>query len=427
MRVLVIGSGGREHAIIRKIAQSPLASAVYALPGNPGITEAVCLPGDPMDNAATVRAALEHRIDFCVVTPDDPLANGLVDALEEAGVRCFGPGRLAARIESSKVFAKDLMRRYGIPTASYAAFEELDQALAYAAEQPLPLVIKADGLAKGKGVVIAGTREEARQALHAMMAQGAYGPGGGRVVIEEFLTGPEVSVLTLTDGRTLVPLVSAMDHKRALDGDLGANTGGMGAVAPNPFYTGDIARQCMDSIFLPTIRAMAAEGCPFAGCLFFGLILTPEGPKVLEYNARFGDPETQAVLQLLSSDLLTALAACREGSLTTEHVRLEAGYACCLVLASGGYPGHFDTGFPLTWEEGNAQLHFAGVREAGGQLVTAGGRVVGVTAAGASLQEAVDACYHQAERVHFTGKAYRRDIGRKALMGKETPWYTVSL
>ena len=259
------------------------------------------------------------------------------------------------------------------------------------------------------------------------MAQGAYGPGGGRVVIEEFLTGPEVSVLTLTDGRTLVPLVSAMDHKRALDGDLGANTGGMGAVAPNPFYTGDIARQCMDSIFLPTIRAMAAEGCPFAGCLFFGLILTPEGPKVLEYNARFGDPETQAVLQLLSSDLLTALAACREGSLTTEHVRLEAGYACCLVLASGGYPGHFDTGFPLTWEEGNAQLHFAGVREAGGQLVTAGGRVVGVTAAGASLQEAVDACYHQAERVHFTGKAYRRDIGRKALMGKETPWYTVSL
>lgn len=418
MKVLVIGSGGREHALVQKIARSPLVSAVYALPGNPGMREAACLEGDPMDKARTVRAALENGIGFCVVAPDDPLADGLVDALEAAGIPCFGPTRKAARLESSKVFSKRLMQKYGIPTAAFAAFDNLAEALKYLEGQPFPLVIKADGLARGKGVFIAEGLQEARDALHEIMGKKAFGASGSQVVIEEFLKGPEVSVLALTDGKTLVPLLSAMDHKRALDGDRGPNTGGMGVIAPSPFYTADIADACMKTVFQPTIDAMAREGCPFSGCLFFGLMLTQSGPKVLEYNARFGDPEAQAVLALMESDLLPALLACRGGSLREGMVRFRDGHSCCLVLTSKGYPGACEVGHPIAWQGDEAVLHFAGVAERAGQLVTAGGRVLGLTAAADTLEEAVSRCYRQAERVDFSGKSFRRDIGQKAMAGE---------
>jgi phosphoribosylamine--glycine ligase len=416
MKILVIGSGGREHAVVKKIAESPLAEKVYALPGNPGMKEAECIAGSVMDIPGVVKAARDYRIDFAVVTPDDPLAAGMVDALEASGVRCFGPDKKAAEIESSKVFSKNLMKKYHIPTAGYAVFTELEEALSYVKNHPLPLVVKADGLAKGKGVVIAETLEQAEQALQDMLVGRMFGQSGSRVIVEEYLTGPEVSVLTLVDGKRVVPLLSAMDHKRALAGDKGPNTGGMGAVAPNPFYTDEVARRAMNEIFLPTVRAMAKEGRPFKGCLFFGLMLTAEGPKVLEYNARLGDPETQAVLPLLKGDLLSAMLAVWEGNLTQGHLPFRPGHACCVVLASGGYPGQFETGFVIRMKgEPEAQVYYAGVAEKNGALVTAGGRVMSLTACGNSLREAVDKAYAATELVHFDGMMVRPDIGARAL------------
>ncbi len=418
MRVLVIGSGGREHAVVKKIAESPLAEIVYALPGNPGMKEAVCLPGDVMDLPGVVQAARDLRVDFAVVTPDDPLAAGMVDALEAAGIRCFGPDKKAAKIESSKVFSKNLMKKYRIPTARFEAFSELAPALAYVENHPLPLVVKADGLARGKGVVIAGTLKEAGQALRDMLEGRMFGESGSRVIVEEFLEGPEVSVLAFVDGERVVPFVSAMDHKRAFAGDKGPNTGGMGAVAPNPFYTEETAKRAMAEIFLPTVRAMAREGRPFKGCLFFGLILTKEGPRVLEYNARLGDPETQALLPLLEGDLLAAMLAVREGRLQAGDLPFRAGHACCVVLASGGYPGKFPAGFPIRVEGvPDAALYYAGVAEKDGQLVTAGGRVMSLTATAPTLREAVDKAYRAAQRVRFEGMMARSDIGARALEG----------
>ncbi len=416
MKVLVIGSGGREHAVVKKIAESPLAEKVYALPGNPGMKEATCIPGSVMDIPGVVREALAHQIDFAVVTPDDPLAAGMVDALEAAGIRCFGPDKKAAEIESSKVFSKHLMKKYHIPTAKYEAFTDLEAALDYVRRHPLPLVVKADGLAKGKGVVIAETLAQAEQALRDMLEGQVFGESGSRVIVEEFLTGPEVSVLAMVDGERVVPMLSAMDHKRALAGDKGPNTGGMGAVAPNPFYTEALARQAMAEIFLPTARAMKAEGRPFKGCLFFGLMLTKEGPKVLEYNARLGDPETQAVLPLLSGDLLAAMLAVRKGTLREDQLPFKPGHACCVVLASGGYPGAFPTGFPIVVAgQPASQVYYAGVAEKEGQLVTSGGRVMCLTATGKSLKEAVDKAYQDIRLVHFDGMMARPDIGARAL------------
>lgn len=420
MRVLVIGSGGREHAIIRALSKEAAVRALFALPGNAGMTEAVCLQGDPMDNEAVIRTALSRRIDFCVVTPDDPLANGLVDALEGAGIPCFGPTKAAARLESSKVFAKRLMVEYGIPTARFEAFDRLEPARLYALNHPYPLVIKADGLAKGKGVVIARQEEEALSALQDLFMQREDSQGSRRVVIEEFLEGPEVSVLTLTDGKALIELPSAMDHKRALEGDLGPNTGGMGAIAPNPLYTEEIASQCRREIYLPTIRAMREKGIPFRGCLFFGLILTAQGPKALEYNARFGDPETQAVLSLLSGGLLEALLQCRDGGLCGENLRFMEGSSCCVVVASGGYPGHFAAGHPIETGPMEAELHYAGVERRQGRLVTAGGRVLSVTATAPALREAVEKACRAAQNVRFEGARFRRDIGLRALRAEET-------
>lgn len=416
MKVLVIGSGGREHAVVKKIMESPLVDRIYVLPGNAGMVEAERIPGEVADLSAVVAAAQERGVDFAIVTPDDPLAAGMVDALEARGIPCFGPDRKAAQIESSKVFAKELMRKYAIPTARWQAFEEVDEALQYAARHPVPMVIKADGLARGKGVVIATDRKAAARALEDMLVARVHGDSGSRVIIEEWLTGPEVSVLAFTDGRTVVPLLSAMDHKRALAGDRGDNTGGMGAVAPNPFYTEELAQRAMEEIFLPTVRAMAQEGRPFRGCLFFGLILTREGPKVLEYNARLGDPETQAILPLLEGDLLRAMIATREGRLHEVSLRFQTGHACCVVLASGGYPGAFSTGFPIEMRgEPDAILHYAGVACPGSRLVTAGGRVLSLTATGSTLREAVEKAYRAVEQLRFDGMMYRTDIGAAAM------------
>ena len=420
MKVLVIGSGGREHAVVKALSESPLADKIFALPGNPGMKEATCIPGDVMDIKGVVAAAKTHQIDFAVVTPDDPLAAGMVDALEEAGIPCFGPDRKAAEIESSKVFSKGLMSKYNIPTARWQAFSDLEEALAYVKAQPLPLVVKADGLAKGKGVVIAGSCPEAEQALRDMLVGQVFGESGSRVIVEEYLEGPEVSVLAFTDGKTLVPLLSAMDHKRALAGDLGANTGGMGAVAPNPLYTEELAQQAMDRIFLPTVKAMEKEGRPFKGCLFFGLMLTQDGPRLLEYNARLGDPETQAVLPLLKTDLLAAMIAVREGKLKEEHLRFREGHACCVVLASKGYPAAFEKGFPIqVTGEPEAEVYYAGVARKDGQLVTNGGRVMGLTGTGGTLFDAVKKAYQAVEQVQFNGKSFRDDIGARALMAVE--------
>jgi len=350
------------------------------------------------------------------VTPDDPLALGMVDALEAAGIPCFGPEKKAAVIESSKVFAKELMKKYGIPTARYEVFTDRDAALAYLETAPLPAVIKADGLALGKGVIIAQTQQEARDAIAAMMVDKKFGRSGERVVIEEFLTGPEVSVLSFTDGETVVPMVSSMDHKRALDGDEGPNTGGMGTVAPNPYYTADAAARCMEEIFLPTIRAMRAEGRTFRGCLYFGLMLTPDGPKVIEYNCRFGDPETQVVLPLMESDLLTVMQACRDGRLAETEVKFSDGAACCVVMASEGYPGAYEKGYEITVDpDVTARIYVAGAKLSGGRLLTGGGRVLGVVATAADLESAVAEAYRQVEKVHFDNAYYRRDIGRRAL------------
>ncbi len=424
MKLLVVGGGGREHAIIKKLRENPDVTEIIAAPGNGGIAaDARCVPVGAKDIDGLVALALGEKIDYAVVAPDDPLVLGAVDAFNAVGIPCFGPNRAAAIIEGSKVFSKNLMKKYGIPTAQYETFDNMDAALAYLDTAAVPVVVKADGLALGKGVIIAQSRAEAKDAVMSMMRDGRFGESGRHVVIEEFLTGSEVSVLSFTDGETVVPMVSSMDHKRALDGDEGLNTGGMGTIAPNPFYTKEIAEECMEKIFLPTIRAMRAEGRTFRGCLYFGLMLTPDGPKVIEYNCRFGDPETQVVLPLLESDLLTVMMATTNATLRDTPVRFRDACACCVVMASEGYPQSYEKGFPLTMD-GNAAEHtfIAGAQLRGdGVLVTSGGRVAGVTAVAPTLPEAVKAAYERTSHVHFGNAFCRRDIGARALqaLGKE--------
>ena len=424
MNILVVGSGGREHAIIRKLKENPAVDTVYACPGNGGISyDAVCTGVKATDLEGVLACAREHSVDFVVVAPDDPLALGMVDCLEAAGFACFGPSKAAARIESSKAFSKALMRKYSIPTADYEVFDDPGKAMAYIDGQGrYPVVVKADGLALGKGVLICQNREEAQEAVTDMLVGNKFGASGSRVVVEEFLTGPEVSVLAFADGVTVRPMASSMDHKRALDGDQGLNTGGMGTIAPNPHYTDAIAADCMETIFLPTLRAMAAEGCPFKGCLYFGLMLTPQGPKVIEYNCRFGDPETQVVLPLLQTDLLTIMQAVAAGTLDRLDIRWRDSHAACVVLASGGYPGSYPTGLPIAGLDQKGQLadsdavvYHAGTRLDGTALVTAGGRVLGVTATGDTLAQAVQNAYAAADRISFEGLHRRSDIGQNAL------------
>ncbi len=417
MKLMVIGGGGREHAIIKSLKKNPSVEEIFCLPGNGGIAmDATCVNIGAKDISAQVEFALANGIDYAVVAPDDPLALGAVDALTEAGIPCFGPNKAAAIIESSKAFSKDLMKKYNIPTAAYETFTEAEKALAYVEKCDIPVVVKADGLALGKGVVIAQTRDEAREAVRSMMEDKVFGDSGNCVVIEEFLTGPEVSVLSFTDGETVIPMVSSMDHKRVGDNDTGLNTGGMGTIAPNPFYTEAIAAECMKTIFLPTIRAMKTENRTFKGCLYFGLMLTEKGPKVIEYNCRFGDPETQVVLPLLKSDLLTVMQAVTNGTLSETPVEFADESACCVVMASGGYPGKYPTGFPITMDDDAAEHTFvAGAKTVDGVMVTGGGRVLGVTATAPTLKEAIDKAYARVNNVSFEGAYYRHDIGGRAL------------
>lgn len=417
MNLLVVGGGGREHTIIRKLRENPAVTQIYALPGNGGMApDAECVPIRATDLDAIVEFATTHAIDYAVVAPDDPLVLGAVDALTAKGIPCFGPTAQAARIEGSKVFAKNLMKKYHIPTADYQVFDDPADAMAYVETAPLPTVIKADGLALGKGVLIAQTRAEARDAIHSLMEDRIFGASGSRIVIEAFLTGPEVSVLTFTDGHTVVPMVSSMDHKRAHDDDQGPNTGGMGTVAPNPYYTPELAAECMRTIFRPTIQAMNAEGCPFRGCLYFGLMLTPDGPKVIEYNCRFGDPETQVVLPLMESDLLTAMQATTNGTLDQVKIQFSTDSACCVIMASDGYPAHYETGFEIEIPTADrAFVYVAGAKIDNGKLVTAGGRVLGVVGTGRTLPDAVAAAYDRVSRIHFANAYYRHDIGARAL------------
>jgi phosphoribosylamine--glycine ligase len=421
MNVMIVGSGGREHALAVKIAENKRVEALYALPGNAGIAQvAECHAVAATDIEGLVRFAIEHQIDFAVVAPDDPLALGAVDRLHEAGVPCFGPMKAAAMIESSKIFSKDLMRKYGIPTAAYRTFDDEAEAVCYLSQCAFPQVVKADGLALGKGVVIAANFDEACEAVHCMMTEGAFGESGKRVVIEEFLTGPEVTVLAFTDGHTVRPMISSMDHKRAFDGDQGPNTGGMGVVAPNPFYTEKIAKAAQETIFLPTVAAMNQEGRPFKGCLYFGLMLTAQGPKVIEYNARFGDPEAQAVLSLLESDLMDILIAVEEERLKDADIRFKDGASCVVMVASGGYPGSYKKGLPinLNGADREATVFHSGTAVANGALVTSGGRVLGVTAVAKNLKTAVARATEAAEKVRFEGAFLRHDIGRRALENK---------
>ena len=421
MKVMVIGGGGREHAVIRKLKENPEITEIFALPGNGGMAaDATCVPIGAKDIPSIVSFAEANDIDYAVVTPDDPLVLGCVNALEEIGVPCFGPRAEAAIIEGSKVFAKDLMKKYGIPTARYEVFTELAAALDYVRTSPIPVVVKADGLALGKGVVVARSREEAEQAVRESMENHKFGKSGEKLVIEEFLEGPEVSVLAFTDGKTIVPMVSSMDHKCAFDGDTGPNTGGMGTVAPNPYYTEAVAARCMEEIFLPTVRAMQAEGRPFKGCLYFGLMITEDGPKVIEYNCRFGDPETQVVLPLLESDLFTVMRAVTEERLSEVEVKFRPESACCVILASKGYPGSYEKGFPLEIPEAiRSQVYVAGAALKDGSLVTNGGRVLGCTAVAESLPLAIEKAYALADQVKFENAFCRRDIGQRALRAKE--------
>ena len=417
MKILVVGSGGREHAIIKKIKENPEVDLIYALPGNAGMAQdAECINISAADLDAIVAFAKGHGVDYAVVAPDNPLVDGCVDRLEDAGIPCFGPKANAAIIEGSKVFSKNLMKKYGIPTAAYEVFTSAADALEYVKTCPIPTVVKADGLALGKGVVIAETREDAEAAIVSIMEDKKFGASGDSIVIEEFLTGPEVSVLSFTDGKVVVPMVSSMDHKRALDGDRGLNTGGMGTIAPNPYYTDEIAEQCMKEIFLPTMDAMNKEGRTFKGCLYFGLMLCADGPKVIEYNCRFGDPETQVVLPLLKSDLLTVMQAVTEERLADTKVEFYDGSACCVVVASDGYPGSYEKGKPLTIEdEVKDKVFVAGAAFRDGVLVTNGGRVLGCTAIAEDLPSAIEAAYKVVEKVHFENAYYRHDIGAKAL------------
>ena len=417
MKILVVGGGGREHAIIKKLKENRSVETVYALPGNGGMAEdAVCVPIGATDIGKIVDFAVENQIDYAVVAPDDPLVLGAVDALNGKGIPCFGPKANAAIIEGSKVFSKNLMKKYGIPTAEYEVFSDMDAALRYLETAPIPTVIKADGLALGKGVIIAQTRQEAQEAVKSMMADKVFGKSGEHIVIEEFLTGPEVSVLSFTDGKTVKPMISSMDHKRAGDNDTGLNTGGMGTVAPNPYYTPAIAERCMKEIFLPTVAAMNSEDRTFQGCLYFGLMLTPDGPKVIEYNCRFGDPETQVVLPLLESDLLTVMQATTSGTLADTEVRFSNKYACCIITASAGYPVSYRKGFEITMTpEAAAHTYVAGAKLEGGKLLTSGGRVTGTTAVAGSLADAIREAYRLASGVQFENAYRRSDIGQRAL------------
>lgn len=425
MKILVVGGGGREHAIIKKLKENPNVTEIFACPGNGGIAkDATCVDIGAKDIPAITDFAVENKIDFCVVAPDDPLVLGCVDALEAKGIPCFGPTKNAAIIEGSKVFSKNLMQKYNIPTADYAVFADPKEVIEYIRKKnEFPTVIKADGLALGKGVIIAQNLEEAEDAVKSIMEDKMFGESGNHVVVEEFLTGPEVSVLAFTDGKAMVPMVSSMDHKRALDDDKGLNTGGMGTVAPNPYYTKEIADTCMETIFLPTMRAMNAEGRTFKGCLYFGLMLTPKGPKVIEYNCRFGDPETQVVLPLLKTDLLTVMQAVHDETLSALPVEFSDEAAACVIVASGGYPKSYKKGcvmdFGKAEELPDVTVYHAGTALKDGTLVTSGGRVLGVTATGKDLETALQKAYAAVEEIHFDGAFYRKDIGQRALAARK--------
>ncbi len=421
MKVLVIGGGGREHAIIKKIKENKSVDKIIAIPGNGGIAkDAECIDIKATDIEKIKEYVKNESIDYAVVAPDDPLVLGLVDELSEMGIPCFGPRANAAIIEGSKVFSKNLMKKYGIPTAEYEVFDDMESALAYLETAPIPTVIKADGLALGKGVIIAETREDAKNAVVEMMQNKKFGKSGENVVIEEFLTGPEVSVLSFTDGKTVVPMISSMDHKRAMDNDEGLNTGGMGTIAPNPYYTKAIADECMKTIFEPTIEAMNKEGRTFKGCLYFGLMLTPKGPKVIEYNCRFGDPETQVVLPLLESDLLTIMQATTDGTLADTEVKFSDKNAACVIMASAGYPQSYEKGFEMTIsDEVSDNVFVAGASLKDGKLLTNGGRVLGVTSVEDTLEKAIEKSYEKVAKIHFDNEYYRKDIGARALKALE--------
>lgn len=419
MKLLVVGGGGREHAIIRKLLESPKVERIYCAPGNGGIScDAQCVDINAMDKDSMVTFAKQNGIDFAVVAPDDPLAAGMVDAMEESGIPAFGPTANAAVIESSKVFSKNLMKQYGIPTAGYEVFDDSASAIAYIEQNnTFPIVVKADGLALGKGVIIAENLQAAKDAVQSIMEDKIFGQSGNKIVVEEFITGPEVSVLAFTDGKTLKPMVSSKDHKRALDNDKGLNTGGMGTVSPNPYYTDEIAKECMDTIFLPTIAAMNQEGRPFKGCLYFGLMLTPNGPRVIEYNCRFGDPETQVVLPRLKSDLLEIMIAVRNECLSDVDIEWSDEVAACVVMASGGYPEKYEKGIEMTGLNENGQIegatvYHAGTKKENGKFYTNGGRVLGVTATDTTLEGALKKAYNAVSKIHFEGAHYRTDIGK---------------
>lgn len=426
MTILVVGGGGREHAIIKKLKESPKITKIYAAPGNGGIAaDAECVPIKATDTASMVDFAVSNQVDFCAVIPDDPLVLGMADAMRKAGIPTFGPSKAAAALEGSKVFSKNLMQKYNIPTAGYAVFDDPARALEYIkAQNSYPTVIKADGLALGKGVIIAEDFSAAESGVKSIMEDKVFGASGNQIVIEEFLTGPEVSVLSFTDSHVVLPMVSSMDHKRALDGDQGLNTGGMGTIAPNPFYTPEIAEECMKSIFLPTMNAMNAEGCPFKGVIYFGLMLTPKGPKVIEYNCRFGDPETQVVIPLLKSDLFDIFEACETETLSNLEIEWDNGAAACVMMASGGYPQKYDTGKEIAGlnqdgQSDKAIIYHSGTKLADGKYLTAGGRVLGVTALGPDLNAALSNAYAAVATIHFDGEHYRKDIGRRALTQDE--------
>ena len=420
MKLMVVGGGGREHAIIKKLKENKSVEVIYALPGNDGMKgDATIVPIGAKELDRICDFAVENKIDFAVVAPDDPLVMGLVDKLTAVGVKCFGPTKDAAIIEGSKAFSKALMKKYGIPTANYETFTDVNEALLYIEKQTPPIVVKADGLALGKGVIIAQTKEEAKSAVVEMMENAKFGDSGKTVVIEEFLEGPEVSVLAFCDGNVVVPMVSSMDHKRALDGDKGLNTGGMGTIAPNPYYTKEVAKVCEEEIFIKTVEAMKAEGRPFKGCLYFGLMITKDGPKVIEYNCRFGDPETQVVLPLMKSDLLSVMMKTEEGTLTPSDVEFFNECACCVIMASKGYPEKYEKGFEITVGDVDGEVFFAGAQDSGGRLVNSGGRVLGVTVKGKTVKEAVEKCYREISHVTFENAYYRTDIGKRAIQAEK--------
>lgn len=419
MNILMIGSGGREHALVKKLLESPKVTKLYTAPGNGGIScDSICVDIPVMDKEKMVAFAKENNIDLAFVAPDDPLAAGMVDAFEEAGIRAFGPNAKAAVIEASKVFSKDLMKKYNIPTAEYETFDNATNAIEYIKNRnEFPVVVKADGLALGKGVIIATDFDEAQLAVKSIMEDKKFGESGNKVVIEEFLTGPEVSVLSFTDGKTVKPMVSSKDHKRAYDNDQGLNTGGMGTISPNPYYTDEMAEICQKTIFEPTVKAMVAEGRPFKGCLYFGLMLTPKGPKVIEYNARFGDPETQVVLPRLKTDLVDIVNAVIDEKLDEINIEWSNEATACVVMASGGYPEAYKKGIEITGlnDKGNidgATVYHAGTIYKDGKFYTNGGRVLGVTASAPNLEQALDKAYTAVGKIHFENAHYRKDIGR---------------